>query len=146
MPKEGKRPLSVDQVKLIELWIDAGASGTLPVDAIKDAPGGSASPAVAEVTFEAIDADAVTRMRAGIAPAVAQLQKQFPNILDYESRGSANLFLNASILGAKFGDNDLAAFAPIAEYITVADFSRTAITDRSVIAIAAMKHCASCDS
>ena len=140
MPKEATRPLSVDQVKLIELWIDAGASGTLPVAAIKDAPGGSASPAVAEVTFEAIDADAVTRMRAGIAPAVVQLQKQFPNILDYESRGSANLFLNASILGAKFGDNDLAAFAPIAEYITVADFSRTAITDRSVIAIAAMKH------
>ena len=27
MPKEGKRPLSSDQVKLIELWIDAGASG-----------------------------------------------------------------------------------------------------------------------
>ena len=140
MPKEATRPLSVDQVKLIELWIGAGASDTLPVAAIKDAPGGSASPAVAEVTFEAIDADAVTRMRAGITPAVAQLQKQFPNILDYESRGSANLFLNASILGAKFGDSDFAAFAPVAEHITVADFSRTAITDRSVIAIAAMKH------
>jgi uncharacterized membrane protein/mono/diheme cytochrome c family protein len=140
MPKEGKRPLSPDQVKLIALWIGAGASGTLPVDAIKDVPTGSASPAtVAEVTFEEIDTAAVTKLRAAIAPAVAQLQKRFPNILEYESRGSANLYLNASILGPKFGDSDLVALAPLAEHITVADFSRTAITDRSASSIAAMK-------
>jgi hypothetical protein len=78
-------------------------------------------------------------VRAGDAFSVAQLQKQFPNVLEYESRGSADLRLNASILGAKFGDNDLAAFAPLAEHITVADFSRTAITDRSATVIAAMK-------
>jgi uncharacterized membrane protein len=139
MPKEGKRPLSSDQVKLIELWIGSGASDTLAVDAIKDAPAGSASPIAAEVIFDEIDPAAVTRLRAGIAPALSQLQKRFPNILDYESRGSANLSLNASILGPKFGDSDLAAFGPLAEHITVADFSRTAITDRSVTAIAAMK-------
>ena len=78
-------------------------------------------------------------MRAAVAPAVIQLQKQFPNILEYESRGSANLYLNASLLGPKFGDSDLAAFATLADHITVADFSRTAITDRSVSSIAAMK-------
>jgi uncharacterized membrane protein len=140
MPKEGKRSLSLDQVKLIELWIGAGASGTLPVDAIKDAPVGSASSTVAaEVVFEEIDTAAVTRLRAGIAPLVAQLQKRFPNIVEYESRGSANLYLNASILGPKFGDSDLAALVPLAEHITVADFSRTAITDRSASSIAAMK-------
>jgi len=138
MPKEGKRPLSADQVKLIELWIGAGASGTLPVNAIKDAAG-SASASVAEVTFEEIDAAAVTKQRAGIASSVTQLQKQYPNILEYESRGSANLILNASILGPKFGDHDLEALAPLAEHITVADFSSTAITDRSATAIAAMK-------
>ncbi|HEY7617184.1 MAG TPA: c-type cytochrome domain-containing protein, partial [Terriglobales bacterium] len=31
MPKEGKRPLSADAVKVIELWIAAGASAALPV-------------------------------------------------------------------------------------------------------------------
>jgi uncharacterized membrane protein len=139
MPKEGKRPLSADQVKLIELWIEAGASGTLPVDAIKGAPAGSASPIVAEVTFTEIDPASVTRLRAGIAPSLAQLQKQYPNILEYESRGSANLLLNASVMGPKFGDRDLETLAPLAEHITAADFSRTAITDRSATAIAAMK-------
>jgi len=91
------------------------------------------------VTFEEIDAAAVTRRRAQLAPELARLQKEFPNILEYESRGSADLFLNASILGPKFGDSDLAVLSPLAEHITVADFSRTAITDRSASAIAAMK-------
>jgi uncharacterized membrane protein len=140
MPKEGKRPLSSDQVKLIELWIGAGASGTLLANAIKDAPAGSASSTVAEVTFEEIDAAAITKLRAGVASSVTQLQKRYPNILEYESRGSANLILNASILGPKFGDSDLEVLAPLAEHITLADFSRTAITDRSVTAIVAMKH------
>jgi uncharacterized membrane protein len=139
MPKGGKRPLSPGQAKLIELWIAAGASGTLPLDAIQDAPAGSTSPAVVEVTFEEIDAAAAASQRAPVASELARLQKKFPNILEYESRGSADLLLNASILGPKFGDYDLAALSPLAEHITVADFSRTAITDRSAIAIAAMK-------
>jgi len=138
MPK-GKKPLSSVEAKLVELWIVAGASDTLAKDAIKDAPADSGTPAVAEVTFEEIDPAAVTKGRSAIAPAVAQLQKRFPNILDYESRGSADLRLNASILGARFSDNDLADFATVAEHITVADFSRTGITDRSASTIAAMK-------
>jgi len=124
-------------VKLIELWIGAGASDTLAVNAIKNAPSGSAAPA--EVTFEEIDPAAVAKLRSAIVPAVSRLQKQFPNILDYDSRRSADLRLNASTLGSKFGDVELEAFAPIAGHIVVADLSRTAITDRSAAIIATMK-------
>jgi uncharacterized membrane protein len=136
MPK-GKQPLTADQVKAIELWIGAGASGTLAVDAIKNAPPGS--PAPAEVKVEEIDPAVVARLRSPIAPAVGQLQKQFPNILDYDSRGSADLRLNASLLGSKFGDRELEAFAPVSEHIVFADFSRTSISDHSAAMIAAMK-------
>jgi uncharacterized membrane protein len=136
MPK-GKQPLTADQVKTIELWIGAGASNTLAVNAIKNAPSGSMAPA--EVKFEQVDFATVAKLRSAIAPAVAQLQQQFPNILDYDSRGSAYLRLNASILGSKFGDRDLEAFAPVAEHIIVADLSRTALTDHSAATIAAMK-------
>ena len=139
MPKENKRPLSPDQVKLIELWIAAGASDTLALNALQGAPSASASSPVAEVSFEEIDPAGVTRLRATVASAVIELQKQFPNILEYESRGSADLYLNASLLGPKFGDSNLEAFAPLGEHITIADFSRTAITDRSARSIAAMK-------
>jgi hypothetical protein len=37
-------------------------------------------------------------------------------------------------------DTDLEALAPVAEHIVVADFSRTAVTDRAAPAIARMKH------
>jgi len=138
MPK-GKQPLTAEQIKVIELWIGAGASEMLALDAIKNAPPSSAAPALAEVTFEEIDPAAIARLRSVTAPTVARLQRQFPNTLDYDSRASADLRLNVSILGNKFGDSDLAAFAPVAEQIIIADLSRTAVTDRSATVIAAMK-------
>ncbi len=136
MPR-GKSPLSPDQTKTIELWIGAGASETLAVDAIKNAPSESGAPA--EVKVEEVDPAAVAKLRSAIAPAVSQLRKQFPGILDYDSRGSSDLRLNASLLGSKFGDQDLEAFTPVADHIIVADLSRTAVTDHSAPAIAAMK-------
>jgi len=138
MPK-GKPPLTADELKTIELWIGAGASDTLAVNAIMGAPTGPATTTGAEVKFEEIDPAAVAKLRAAIAPAVAQLQKKFPNVLEFDSRASGDLRLNASILGSKFGDRDLEAFASVAEHITVADLSRTAVTDHSAAAIAAMK-------
>jgi hypothetical protein len=138
MPK-GKPPLTADELKAIELWIGAGASETLAFNAIKVASTGAATTVAAEVRFEEIDPAAVAKLRSAIAPAVNRLQRQFPNILEFDSRGSADLRLNASILGSKFGDRDLETFASIAEHITVADLSRTAITDHSAAAIAAMK-------
>lgn len=138
MPAEGKKPLSADEIKILQLWIVAGTSPTLAVEAIKDAPA-SATPVVADVTFEEIDAAAVAKTRASLAPTVAQIQKRFPNALDYESRGSADLVLNVSLLGAGFGDEDMAGLKPLAEQIVMADFSGTAITDRSAASIAAMK-------
>lgn len=139
MPPEGKRPLSADEVKLVELWIAAGASPTLTADGIKDAPT-NAAPAVAEVTFQEIDPAAVAKLRGPLAAAVAQLQKRFPDILQYESRGSAGLTVNVSLMGPKFGDDELAALKPVDEQIVLADFSGTAITDRSAASLAAMKN------
>src|SRR6267378_1408579 len=137
---QNKPPLSPNEVKLIELWISAGASGTELADAIKDIPLDSARlPAVAEVSFEEFDPVATAKQRAGLAPIVAQLQQRFPAALDYESRGSADLVINASLLGSKFGDNDLAALVPLSEHIVIADFSGTTITDSSSSAIGAMK-------
>jgi uncharacterized membrane protein len=138
MPK-GKPPLTADELKTIELWIGAGASETLALNAIKGVPPGSATAATAEVKFEEIDPMAVAKLRSAIVPAVTQLQRQFPNILEFDSRASADLRLNASFLGNKFGDRDLETFASIAEHIIVADLSRTAITDHSAATIGAMK-------
>ena len=140
MPAEHKPPLSPNEIKRIELWISSGASGTQPTEALKDTTGDSVtSTPVAEVTFEAVDPAAVAKRRAAIAPIVAKLQQRFPSALNYQSRGSADLVIDASLFGAKFGDDELAALAPIAGQIVSADFSGTAITDSSSSAIASMK-------
>jgi Planctomycete cytochrome C len=139
MPPQGKRPLAANEVKLLELWIAAGASSTLPANAIKDAPVNEV-PVVAEVTFPEIDPASVTQLRAPLAQEVGQLQQRFPGVLEYESRGSAYLALDASALGPRFGDDDLAALKPLSAQIVTADLSRTAITDRSAPFLAAMKH------
>ena len=146
MPAEHKRPLSTDEVRLIETWIASGASGTQPVDAVKTdalapanlAPADRAS--VAEIDFEEIDPGAVEKERAAQAPIVAQIQKRIPNILAYRSRTSADVVITASWLGSKFGDDEMKALGPISDRIVAADFSNTAITDRSAAALAGMKN------
>lgn len=134
MPAE-RRPLSESEIKLIAQWISTGASGTMPSD------GGSigSTTAVAEVTFPDADPAAVARQRVGIAAAVGQFQQRFPNVLDYQSRDSADLVLNAAWMQSKFGDNDLSALSAIADHIVSADLSNTSVTDKSAVAIAAMK-------
>src|SRR5271169_34452 len=141
MPAQNKPPLSSGEVKLIELWISAGASGTQLADSIKDLPPDAApSPAVAEVSFEEFDPVTIAKQRASLAPIVAQQQQRFPGALDYESRVSADLSINASLLGSKFGDNDLAALVPLSDHIVVADFYGTAITNGSSSTLGTMKH------
>jgi hypothetical protein len=137
-PSGKKQPLSSREVKLIELWISAGASGTMPADGIKNLP--KPETAVAEVSFREIDLPAVARERAALAGAVSQLQQRFPNLLDYESRNSGDLVIDASLWGTKFGDNELSEFSPVRERIVSADLSNTAISDWSASSIAAMKH------
>lgn len=139
MPPDNRRLLPASEVKLIELWISTGASGTQAEADIKGAPANSPTQSVAEVTFEEIDPLAVAKQRASVAPLVEEFQKRFPNTLDYQSRASADLVVSASWMGSKFGDNELAALAPLSNRIVIADFSSTAITDRSANVIAAMK-------
>jgi hypothetical protein len=138
MPPQGKRPLSASEVKVVALWIEAGASSTLAANAIKNAPT-NAEPVISEVTFAEINPAAVAQSRAPLAPVVAQFKKRYPGLLEYESRGSANLVIDASLMGAKFGDDDLAGLQPMSRQIVVADFSGTAISDRSAGVLAAMK-------
>ena len=137
MPPPGKTPLSTDQIKLIELWISAGASPNLAANAVEDAA--SIARPAAEITFAEIDDAAVAKQRAPIANALTELDKRYPDVIEYESRGSAKLVINASLMGSKFSDDDVAQLKPLNKQIVAADISNTAITDRSATNLAAMK-------
>ena len=135
MPPEGKPALSADEVTVIRLWVTAGASGLLSVDAIKGAP----KPSV-NVTFPETDEAEVRRQRAAVSSAVTTLQARFPGTIAYESRDSANLEVNASLLRGSFGNQELEALALLKDRIVWADFSGTTISDASASTLAALKH------
>jgi len=138
MPAEHKKPLSQSEVKLIGAWIAEGASRTLRVTAAL--PDNASNQSIArEVEFPDRDPGAVASERTAAGPILSKVQLRLPNIVDYESRTSAYLVVNASWRGSKFGDAELAELGPLGPSIVAADFSGTAITDRSAGVIAAMK-------
>jgi hypothetical protein len=134
MPPGSQPPLSADDATVIRLWIAAGASGVQPVSDFRTAPR-----PVAHVTIADVDPRALAAARAPIASPLQALQDRFPGVIDYESRSSARLELRASLLGGAFGDRELAAFAPVRDYVVRADLSGTAVGEPSAGAITAMK-------
>jgi len=133
MPPSGKTPLTDDEVTVIRLWIAGGASATLPAGAVKGAP-----KLVKPVTIPELDPARVAQQRAPLAAAVQQMQRRLPGVIDYESRSSAELEVDASLMKARLGDAELAMLKPLAAHIVRADLSGTAITDASAPVLAAM--------
>jgi hypothetical protein len=132
--------LTSSEIDTLVAWINAGATETAPMNAVKGAPT-TVVAAPAEVTFpDYYDPAAVEKLRAPHATEVAALQKRYPNLVQYQSRTSAMLSINAELIGEKFSDNDVTALKPVLDQIITADFSGTSITDRSAAAIATMKH------
>lgn len=133
MPPSGKAPLNADEITVIRLWIAAGASGSLPAGAVKGAPR-----LVPPVKMPEVDAAAVRDQRAPLAAPLARLQARYPGIIQYVSRGSADLSVDASLMRRAFGDADLRALAPLGARIVELDLSGTAVTDASAPLLAAM--------
>lgn len=139
MPPSGKRRLTPDEIKTIEAWIKAGASEASPLNAVQGAPTNVAA-VPKEIELPEYDPSIADKARSLHAADVAALQKRYPDLLQYESRTSAMLSLNASLAGEKFGDSDLASFKLVLEQIRTADFSGTSISDHSSDLIATMKN------
>lgn len=135
MPPDGKPRLSTDELEVIKLWIMAGASSTLPPKAIKGAP-----PLILEAKMPDLDEAAVVRQREPLAAAARELRVRFPNLIAYESRDSADFRIDASSLGALFGDQQLAALDPLRSHIVWMDLSDTSVTDASASSIVGFQH------
>ena len=131
MPPSGKTPLTDDEVTVVRLWIADGASAA--TGAIKGAP-----KPVRPVIIPELDPERAAEQRTPLAAAVQQLQRRLPGVIDYESRGSADLEVNASLMGSRFGDAELAMLGPLSAHIARADFSGTAVTDASAALLSAM--------
>lgn len=152
MPPRRRPQATPEEQALLRKWIALGApaEGRLAeigldnrlLTVAGNLPGllGTRQAATLDKALKDIDPVAVAKLRAGTASAVEQLQEQFPHVLAYESRQSAELQLNATMTGRSFGDDELAALAPLLEHIVWADLSRTAVTDRSAPVLGSMKN------
>jgi len=151
MPPRRRAQPSPEEMALIRRWIAIGApeKGTLAavhldsrlLSVVGQLPVLLSSGAVAPDNGDSgeIDPVAVAKLRDSLAATVARLQAKYPNTITYESRQSANLCLNAAPLRRNFGDDDMAALAPLHDRIVWADLSGTAVTNRSALGIGAMK-------
>jgi hypothetical protein len=133
MPAGNKPPLAKGELRVIELWIAAGASGSAPVDSIAGAPPAPSPP----VVVEPLDAEAVAKARAPLEEKVGALSARYPDSIRYLSRDSAALIVDVQRLGADFDDADLAQFEPVAAAVSRLDLSGTAITDGAAPSLAA---------
>ena len=151
MPPRRKPQPTEGELTLLRHWIKAGAPGTGTLAAIgadgpllrlaEDLPqtfnAAGNSGESAEAT-EARQAEAVAAARKASSTALAEAQARWPGVVDFESRGSSDLRVNASVLGARFGDDDIIALKALREHLVWLDLSGTAVTDQSAPALATL--------
>ncbi|MEM6415409.1 MAG: c-type cytochrome domain-containing protein [Pseudomonadota bacterium] len=140
----GKSPLASEQIDALSEWILAGAPemGAPPEKYLTISPSiGNDAPAVdpaADDGHMALDPEAVAKEREQLASTVQKFQQQYPGLIDYEARSSANLVLNALSMRQSFNDETLAELAPLFERIVQVELSNTSITDNGAAAIEKM--------
>lgn len=134
MPPYGRDRQTSDEMKVIQMWLSKGASGTLPEQAFPDAP---SKPKVIE--FVEVDKQEIKNARSPLAQHVHQLQKHYPYTLAYVARTSAFLSLETNFL-TKFTDQDLVAFEVVADKLVQLDLSNSQITGKAIDSVLKMKN------
>ena len=121
MPAEGRPPLRPEEVKLIEAWIQQGASPTAATLA-----GISTADERPELPLRP-----VADYRA-LMPEIQQMQQtQGAKLIPVSSKPEDGLILFTVDAASSFGDAPLASFQRFGPYIVEAELGRTAITNAS---------------
>jgi hypothetical protein len=131
MPSDGKPLLSADEIKLVELWITAGASATTPVSGFPDAP--AARPIQPAVPW-APDWRPLTA-------EIDRLQRELGLKLVPRSQNVTDgLVLRTASAPRRFDDGTLIALAPVAALIVDAELARTHVTDAGLRTLAGFQN------
>jgi uncharacterized membrane protein len=125
MPAEGKPHLSAAEVKLIGLWIAAGASAALPRDAIAGA-GAVAGPELPSAPDYRPQLQQIAALEASLGLQLVP-RSQVP---------TDGLILRTASFPAHASDAAIARLAPVAAFIVDAELARSAITDAALSPLA----------
>lgn len=121
MPNDGKPLLSADEIKVIALWIEAGASATKPVTDFPNAP--ALRPARATPVALAPD------WREKSAEIAALTQHLGVKLVPRSQVPTDGLVLRTASAPQRCDDAVLATLAPVASFIVDAELARTKVTD-----------------
>ena len=128
MPADSKPPLTPDEVKVLELWIAAGASETAPLAAIK----GALALAAPKAPVAALAPDWHPR-----AVQIAQFEKSTGlRLVPRSAVPTDGLVLRTASSPGRCDDAALAQLAPLADLVVEAELARTKITDAGLVSLA----------
>ena len=127
MPSDGKPPLQPDEVKVLELWIAAGASEKILLSGIAGAP------ALAAPKLPPPPLAPDWRPRAA---QIARLEADLGlRLAPRSSVATDGLILRTASAPLRCDDAALARLAPVADLIVEAELARTQITDAGLAAL-----------
>jgi mono/diheme cytochrome c family protein/uncharacterized membrane protein len=135
MPPAGKPQLTDDQIAVLGWWIDSGAPETKTLAEMD--PSGEIVAAVAALNGSPIAAPPPPDRTAMLA-AARRLAAKLGIIIRPLTPDGPWLEVNGHVLLKQFGDQQLAALAPIGPAIERLEVGETSVTDRGLAALAAM--------
>ena len=152
MPPDGKKQITAEELEILQWWIDAGASPDLKIGdpsvpanvrekigALLQAPlitsgapgeAGAAGPA---------GAPAAPTAAPDMAPVQA-LEKELGVTILPLAQNDPALSFNCVNVADKFGDAELAKFAPIADRLSEMNLGRSKVTDAGLASLSGMKN------
>lgn len=141
MPPDGKPEPEPHEVVLIKWWLDNGADpektvgemGELP-DPVKEAL--SQLPANHAAVMEEVAAKKAAAPDDDLKAKVAELAKEFPSGITFESQESSLVNFTSHSVGNSFDDAMFAKLAPVIPQLAHVELGDTKITDASVAKLA----------
>jgi hypothetical protein len=129
MPSDGKPLLAIEEIKLIELWIAAGASDTAPLSAFPEAP--APKPRRSAVVALAPDWRPLAKEIAAAERAAGV------RLVPRSQVPTDGLILRTASAPKRCDDAALAKLAPVAALIVEAELARTRVTDAGLASVGA---------
>jgi uncharacterized membrane protein len=152
MPPEGKPDIEEPELVVLKWWIDQGADPAkkvsdfqVPADVQAAMAKLAALPPAAAGGAAEGDATAEPAHAAAKGPdeklkaSVANLTKEFPGAISFESQGSDALTFTAVSLRGKLDDEAFGKLGGVLPHFSTVDLSATKITDKSVQALESAK-------
>jgi len=149
MPPKGE-PLTPDEIELLELWIEAGATTELLVADLADDPGvldlanaflarnrqGEQTLSEWKPVWDSLSGEEQQSRLADVRDAAAQFNFSVMPISADDDRLRVNVINSAST----FGDEQLALLEPVAERIAWLDLARSAVSDDGLRLVGRMRN------